>query len=147
MSISKGTGKIKILKLRDNGNGYLTINTCKGNIYKNYYVHRLVLEAFIPNLKNKEFGDHKDNDKHNNNVENLRWASCSENNCNRKMRSDNTSGIIGVSFDCKRNKYRAQIMINKENIELGFFEYLEEAKNARKQAEITYHNEFRFQPK
>ena len=45
-------------------------------------VHRLVAQAFIPNLDDKPTVDHINGDKTDNNVENLRWATSMENNNN-----------------------------------------------------------------
>jgi len=59
----------------DNGNGYLNY-LIDG---KHIYIHRLVALTFIPNPENKEQVDHIDGNKANNCVDNLRWATRSEN--------------------------------------------------------------------
>lgn len=58
--------------------GYMAISF-KG---KKYYVHRLIVESFLPNPENKPTVDHIDMDKTNNSVENLRWATRREQNLN-----------------------------------------------------------------
>ena len=59
---------------------------------KSAKIHRLVAEAFIPNPENKECVDHIDKVRNNNNVNNLRWATKSENCMNKKIQSNNKSG-------------------------------------------------------
>lgn len=49
---------------------------------KNFYRHRLVAEAFIPNPDNKPCVDHIDGNPNNNVLNNLRWATASENQNN-----------------------------------------------------------------
>ena len=73
------TGRIKKPYTNKN-NGYLIIDLCKDNKSKKVPVHRLVAEAFIPNPENKPTVDHADGDRTNNSIENLRWATYSENN-------------------------------------------------------------------
>lgn len=59
--------------------GYFTVH-----IYgKPYKAHRLVAETFIPNPENKLEVDHINRVRNNNNVENLRWSTRSENRRNR----------------------------------------------------------------
>ena len=60
--------------------GYLIVNLCKNAVRKNYYVHRLVSTAFLPNPDNKPQVNHLSEDKTNNEVSNLEWCTAKENN-------------------------------------------------------------------
>ena len=68
------TGKIIIPRY---SNGYSQVELWNDN-GKVFGVHRLVAIEFISNPENKPFVDHIDNDKANNNVNNLRWATIAE---------------------------------------------------------------------
>ena len=70
----------KPLKKRLNADGYVKASLTKDGRMKDYRVHRLVAEAFIPNPENKETVNHIDGDKENNHVANLEWATRSEQN-------------------------------------------------------------------
>lgn len=59
--------------------GYLTVTLSKDKVSKPYLVHRLVALTFLENPLNKRTVNHKDGDKLNNNLENLEWATYSEN--------------------------------------------------------------------
>ena len=83
--------KERILKKRIDKKGYIHYDLNKDGITKEYKAHRLVAQAFIPNIYNKKQINHKDMNKLNNNVENLEWCTNSENqlhsyknNLNRK---------------------------------------------------------------
>lgn len=54
--------------------GYRYVALRKNNVRKNNLVHRLVAEAFIPNPDNLPIINHKDENPHNNNVNNLEWC-------------------------------------------------------------------------
>lgn len=60
--------------------GYYVVNLRKNHTGNVCQVHRLVAEAFIENPLGLPTVNHKDGNKHNNNVTNLEWASYSENN-------------------------------------------------------------------
>lgn len=59
--------------------GYMYCTLCKHGKLYNKQVHRLVAEAFIPNLDDKPVVNHKDGDKVNNSLDNLEWVTLSEN--------------------------------------------------------------------
>ena len=73
--------KNRVLKLSTDKFGYLRVSLQKHNRKdkKLYFVHRLVAEAFIPNIENKPYVNHKDEQKNNNCAENLEWCSHKEN--------------------------------------------------------------------
>lgn len=60
--------------------GYYRTALCKNAQMKSFYVHRLVALAFIPNTDNKSTVNHIDEDKTNNYVGNLEWATTEEQN-------------------------------------------------------------------
>ena len=70
-----------VLKPQKTGSGrdYLFVPLNKDGKVRQFYIHRLVAKAFIPNPENKPCVDHIDNDKNNNHVENLRWVTHLEN--------------------------------------------------------------------
>lgn len=70
-------GKLKSTSIRPNG--YVNVILYKNSQRKGYSVHRLVAETFIPNPEQKPQVNHKDEDKTNNTVLNLEWATNKEN--------------------------------------------------------------------
>ena len=71
--------KEKILKATLDNTGYYVVGLYKNNIQSNYHIHRLVIEAFIPNTQNKPQVNHIDGNKLNNCLDNLEWCTASEN--------------------------------------------------------------------
>lgn len=68
-----------ILKTFLCGSGYPEIVLTKHRKRQPKLIHRLVAEAFIPNPESKREVNHKDGNKHNNDVSNLEWVTPSEN--------------------------------------------------------------------
>lgn len=66
-----------------------------------------------------------------NRLANLRLVTNAENQRNRSMRSDNTSGVPGVSWNKRDSRWMAHIKINGQHKNLGYFDTLEEAAAAR----------------
>jgi len=126
---NKKTGRI--LKYFINKDGYYKVMLWKNNKGFNKKIHQLIAQAFIENPENKQCIDHIDNNRLNNNINNLRWATNQENSQNRQLSSNNTSGVKGVSFHKKANKWQAHIKIDGIKIHLGYFDNIEDAKQAR----------------
>ena len=121
----------KILKARNDKYGYLRVNLYEYRVMKTHKIHKLVANAFIDNPNNKQCVDHKNNDRTNNDISNLRFATANENQQNSKLSNNNTSGCKGVYFNKRAKKWRAHIQIDGININIGYFDNLEDAKIAR----------------
>ena len=60
------------------GEGYPIVQLSNVSL-RQFFVHRLVADTFIPKIHGKEYINHKDGDKTNNRVDNLEWCTFSEN--------------------------------------------------------------------
>lgn len=88
----------RFLKGWINDSGYQSVglyNSHEPKMY-NFMVHRLVAEAFIPNPENKEQVNHIDGNKTSNSIENLEWATASENS--------NHASSLGLSMGKFKNE-------------------------------------------
>lgn len=86
--------------------------------------------------------DHKNLNPLDNRKENLRLATPAENAQNRSKSTRNTSGIIGVSWNTKRQVWVAQLTFENKHLFLGYFINKTDAILARLNAEKKYHKEF-----
>lgn len=74
--------------------------------------------------------DHINQCKSDNRIENLRDVSTSLNMRNTARRADNTSGVTGVHWDKRREKWQAYVTVNSVTYRLGRFTDLAEAEKA-----------------
>jgi len=103
-----------------------------------YGAHRLAWKI-VYNEDPSDQIDHIDRDKQNNKISNLRLATNQQNCMNVAAKKNNTSGIKGVYFNKKQQKWIARIGFNYKKINLGSFEKIEDAALAYKNAEKKYH--------
>jgi hypothetical protein len=100
-------GKIRVqketmLKQYPNPAGYLRVILRKDNVATNFYVHRLVAAAFIPNRGQKPNINHRDGNPSNNKVLNLEWCNQKE-NLNHSYRLKPRPGVGAIPVRCLNN--------------------------------------------
>jgi hypothetical protein len=115
-------------------NGYVLLWVA-GNLQK---AHRMAWLYEYGELPDCDI-DHINGIKSDNRIDNLRPATRSENNQNRRMSNKNNKHCtIGVSRN-RIGKYVAGITINRKAIHLGCFETIEEASDAYQRAKAEHH--------
>lgn len=109
-------------RLSNGKKGYLTTLLCDKY---NKYIHRLVAEAFIPNPLGLPQINHKNEDKHDNRVENLEWCDAKYNSNYGSHNERQRRSIIEsvgrkiVQYDLKGNKIR-EYECSKDVEKFGF---------------------------
>jgi hypothetical protein len=98
----------EIVGCLDKSTGYIKL----GIGLKVYHAHRLAWLYTYGHLP--KYIDHINGIKHDNRLCNLRDCTNSENMRNSKIRSDNTSGVKGVSWDITKQVYITQIWLNNK---------------------------------
>jgi hypothetical protein len=114
--------------------GYLRVGLDK----RRYLLHRLAwlyVHGVFPVVEI----DHINQARTDNRLENLRLATRMQNAQNVLMRSNNKSGVKGVSWDVDRQRWRAQINIDGKRRYLGLFDSVEGAGAAYNAAASKHH--------
>lgn len=117
--------------------GYLQV----GFLGVDIKVHRIIwalVHGYWPEL----IIDHKDGNRLNNRIENLRETNFNGNLRNMRIPSHNTSGIKGVGFCKQTKKWTCSIHVNNKKIWLGRYNTKEEAAKVYAEASKKYHGEF-----
>ena len=114
----------RVLKPVINRDGYLRQGLSSNNIKQTFRVHRLVAQAFIPNPENKETVDHINWITTDNRVENLRWATQSEQLIHQR-RMPGVSGHLNIQRNGR--SWRVHIKRDKKWIFYKLYPTLEEA--------------------
>jgi hypothetical protein len=104
------------------------------------FVHIIIWMMHNGTIPNNLEIDHRDCDKLNNRLKNLRLATRAENN--RNIPAYGSSGLKGVTWDSSRNKWHAQLQHGKTNIHLGYFKDKMEAAEAYEAKAIELQGQF-----
>ncbi len=119
--------KEKLLTPTKTNNNYLVVCLTMKNKHINYYIHRLVAEAFIPNPNNLPCVNHKDENKENNCVDNLEWCTAEYNNNygtrNERVISKKINGKKSktvIQYDLKDNFIQEWPSVREIERQLGY---------------------------
>lgn len=120
-----------------NAAGYVQIRVCG----KLYYAHRLAW-AFARGLPVPPVIDHRDRNKANNRLWNLRAATVPQNAANSKCRVDNSSGERGVTFHRASGLWHARVKKNGKLAHSTYHRTAEEAAQTCREARARIFGEF-----
>ena len=104
---------------------------------KTYRAHRIVAQAFFG--PSPLHVDHKDKNRANNLITNLRYVSPQQNQFNKAATNGSTSAYVGVSLHKPTGKWQARIQVNRATISLGSYTTELEAAQAYQRAKAQYH--------
>lgn len=115
------------------GKSYLRIMVA-GKTYRAHRLAWLITHGEFP----PDQIDHINGNGLDNRLINLRAVTISDNQKNLRLKSSNSSGVCGVSFDNQKRKWRAYIKFGGKQKYLGYFSEFDLAVAARKEAGVIY---------
>lgn len=116
----------------------------KGYIFRSTPKGKVFLHSEVVKFRTGHVGgvDHKNRIPNDNQFDNLRPATKSENSMNQGVRRDSTSGYKGVTYSKEFNCYVARIQFRDVRIWLGKHKDAESAARAYDRAALQYHKAF-----
>ncbi|MDH0157327.1 HNH endonuclease [Stutzerimonas stutzeri] len=108
---------------------------------KVYRAHRLAWFYLTGEWPSAEI-DHINGDRSDNRISNLRQCTHQQNNHNQPIRRNNRSGVKGVHWDRRLQKWHAQVCLNFKVHHVGHFDDLSEAALAVMDQRKKLHGEF-----
>jgi hypothetical protein len=121
----------------DGWNDYAKTEIWKGG-RKKIYMHQLIMGT----KGTKYLVDHKNCNGLDNRRSNLRICDNSGNGANRRIVSNNTSGMKGVSWNMQAGKWRVKVVKNGRDHHCGYFDDLIEGAKAYDKKAIELFGEF-----
>lgn len=101
------------------------------------YFHRLILN------NPEEQVDHISGDTLDNRKCNLRKVSLQDNMCNLRKKSNNTSGVRGISYNKAKNRWTVDFTYKKQRFYIKTFSTIEEAIYVRYNLELIFNSKLR----
>jgi len=107
-----------------------------------YLAHRLAWYLTHGSFPRQQI-DHKNGDKRDNRIVNLRLATNQQNHANRGPQRNSSTGVKGVYWFKPNRQWKAQICVSGKSIVLGYFHDFDDAVRCRKAAELKYHGDWK----
>ena len=107
---------------------------------RRYLAHRIIFA--LTNGYYPDEIDHVDGNPGNNTPSNLREVTRSQNNMNKRVQCNNTSGARGVYLHKKSGKWHARIKVSGKFISLKYHSTVEAASAAYAEAALKFHGKF-----
>lgn len=119
------------IKGKNMPNGYIQIRFTKNGVHYQDYLHRLIAKAFIDNPDNKPTVNHKNHIRNDNRIENLEWATFSE-QCDETMR-DNVSKSRKGQHNSPKTEFKSKGKIIQSMLDGTFVKLWDSAKQIERE--------------